>query len=183
MRAVGSGRFVPHHSLSAYALPPHTRLTQQRLLAIQRLPCQRISQPVKVAQNAHQLERLRGKLVNQRAGGLAEQADRFDAHRCCTTQLLNQQLAIGETAHPPVGKAAPDQTQCHVQGLILGLVAGAGWRASRIDPDHRATLAAHQHAQAGHAARHQFAQSTIRLGEQARSEDENDRADDQEGRR
>lgn len=101
---------------------------------------------------------------------------------CRTTQLLNQQLAI-ETAHPPVGKVAPDQTQCHVQGLILGLVAGAGWRASRIDPDHRATLAAHQHAQADHAARHQFAQSTIRLGEQARSEDENDRADDQEVRR
>ncbi len=81
MRAVGSGRFVPHHSLSAYALPPHTRLTQQRLLAIQRLPYRRISQPVKVAQNAHQLERLWGKPVNQLAGGLAKRADRFDAHR------------------------------------------------------------------------------------------------------
>ncbi len=123
----------PNHSLSAYSLPPHPGPAQQRLPSTQRFPRQRVSQPVEIAGDAHQLERCWWKLAAQLACRLGEWTDRFGAHRCRAAQLLNQQLAIGETAHPPVGKVAPDQTQGRNQGLILGLVAGAGRRAPGIE--------------------------------------------------
>lgn len=78
--------------------------------------------------------------------------ERCRANGTASGQLLNDNLAVGQTTQPDVRVALPDEFQSGDQGLILGFVIGAGRSADTTRCKDRPIQRTDNDAEAGDAA-------------------------------